>query len=126
MKNESALNAPISLTEKKHTIRAGRASAQLDWTTRQALFAQAVQALFIGQEDLAKLLIRDVINGHLGFEALSTSTGIPSKSIHRMLSKNGNPTSSNLFQILRALRQADGFEIQIQIIKPVSKNESNK
>lgn len=126
MKNESVANAPISLTEKKRTIRAGRTSAQLDWTTRQALYAQAVQALFMGQEDLAKLLIRDVINGHLGFEALSVSTGIPSKSIHRMLSKNGNPTSKNLFQILRALRQADGFEIQMQIIKSVSKNESTK
>jgi len=113
-----------TLSETKRTIRAGRASAKLDWTTRQDLFVQALQALFMGQEDFAKLLMRDVINGHLGFESLAIQTGIPSKSLHRMLSKNGNPTSKNLFQILRALRIADGFQIQIQIIKPGSKPEA--
>ena len=118
------MNTPLTLSQTKRTIRAARASAQLEWTTRQALFAQALEALFMGQEDLAKLLIRDVINGYLGFESLAIKTGIPSKSLHRMLSKNGNPTSKNLFQILRALRKADGFQIQIQVVKPASKAET--
>jgi DNA-binding phage protein len=114
------MNTPTSFSKTKRTIRAARASAQIEWSTRQAMFAQAVQALFIGREDLAKVLIRDVINGNLGFESLAVSTGIPSKSLHRMLSKNGNPTSKNLFQILRSLSRADGFEIQIQVVKPLS------
>ena len=113
------MNTPLTLSQTKRTIRAARASAKLDWTTRQGMYVQALQAFFLGQEDLAMLLIRDVINGNLGFESLAIKTGIPSKSLHRMLSKNGNPTSKNLFLILRALRQADGFQIDIQIKKPV-------
>jgi DNA-binding phage protein len=104
-----------TISEMKKTFREARASAKVDWTTRHSLFVQALQALFIGDEELMKLTLRDVINGHLGFEALAMRTGIPSKSIHRMLSKNGNPTSKNLFQIIRQLIKAEGFQIDINV-----------
>ena len=104
-----------TISQIKSIVRAGRASAHLDWSTRQALFAEALRACFIGDEELAKLLLRDVINGNLGFESLSRVTQIPSKSIHRMLSKVGNPTSKNLFHIVRAIALAEGFEIFVSV-----------
>ena len=53
------------------------------------------------REDKAKQMMRDLINEDMGFESMAQVTGLPSKSIHRMLSLNGNPTTRNLFLILR-------------------------
>ena len=55
------------------------------------------------REDKAKQMMRDLINEDMGFESMAQVTGLPSKSIHRMLSPNGNPTTRNLFLILRNL-----------------------
>lgn len=56
-----------------------------------------------GKEDKAKQMMRKLINEDKGFESVAQATGLPSKSIHRMLSENGNPTTRNLFLILRNL-----------------------
>ena len=115
------MNRKQTVSQIKKTIRAGRASARVDWTTRHALFVMALQALFVGDEELMKLTLRDVINGHLGFEPLAMTTGIPSKSIHRMLSKKGNPTSKNLFHIIRTVAKAEGFQIDVSVKARIQK-----
>jgi len=56
-----------------------------------------------GREDKAKQMMRNLISEDIGFEGMALATGLPSKSIHRMLSPNGNPTTRNLFLILRNL-----------------------
>lgn len=56
-----------------------------------------------GKEDRAKKMMRTLINEDKGFEGMSEVTALPSKSIHRMLSANGNPTTRNLFLLLRNL-----------------------
>lgn len=112
-----------TISQIKSIVRAGRASAHLDWSTRQALFAEALRACFMGYEELAKLILRDVINGNLGFESLARVTQIPSKSIHRMLSKVGNPTSKNLFHIVRAIAITEGFEIIVGVEKRIDKEK---
>jgi DNA-binding phage protein len=62
-----------------------------------------INQFFAGKENKAKQIMRDLINGDRGFEDIARATGIPSKSIHRMLSDRGNPTTRNLFLILRNL-----------------------
>lgn len=49
-------------------------------------------------------MLRDLVNATLGFENLARATAIPSKSLHRMLSLRGNPSSESLFAIVRALQ----------------------
>ena len=71
---------------------------------RQALYLEALRAFFRADFDLAHHLLRTLIHGTIGFEQLSKEIDIPSKSLLRMFSKRGNPTSKNLFQILRAIR----------------------
>ena len=44
----------------------------------------------------AKLILRDLVNATVGFEALADEIHKPAKSLHRMLSKSGNPTMSNI------------------------------
>ncbi|HKN30702.1 MAG TPA: transcriptional regulator [Roseiarcus sp.] len=58
----------------------------------KALLDEAATLFLNGETDTARLVLRDLVNATVGFEALAAETGKPAKSLHRMLSKNGNPT----------------------------------
>jgi len=49
----------------------------------------------------------------MGFDGLSKRTGIPPKSLMRMLGPAGNPQASNLLAIIGALRRDAGIELHI-------------
>jgi len=104
-----------SLSEIKVHIREARSLASKEWPMRQARFYEALRAFFIGRDDEGKLHLRDVINASMGFEQLAIATGLPSKSIHRMLSKNGNPTSRNLFLLIRTIALKEGFDVRVSV-----------
>ena len=53
-----------------------------------------------GEHDVAKILLRDLVHATIGFEGLAERLDKSSKSLHRMLSVRGNPTTSNLSAIL--------------------------
>jgi len=65
--------------------------------------ADIIDYFLDGDEDKAKQIMRELIHEDMGFEGMAKATGMPSKSIHRMLSSRGNPTTRNLFLILRNL-----------------------
>ena len=44
------------------------------------------------------------MNATIGFEKLAVMTDKPSKSLHRMLSRKGNPSMDNLAAIFDAVR----------------------
>ena len=79
-----------------------------------ALFNEAIALLLNGEAELARLILRDLVNATIGFETLATLTDRPSKSLHRMLSPNGNPTMDNLTLILRTLQEKLNIQITIQ------------
>ncbi|AIE76130.1 hypothetical protein D082_40840 (plasmid) [Synechocystis sp. PCC 6714] len=79
-----------------------------------ALFNEAIAGLFNGEPELTRLILRDLVNATIGFEALATLTDRPSKSLHRMLSPSGNPTMDNLTLILRTLQEKLNIQISIQ------------
>lgn len=97
------------------TIREARELMERDPVMRMAMYREVLLALFQCDDQLVKHLLRDLINYGVGFEDLSTKINIPSKSIHRMLSPRGNPTSRHLFTILRALRVHEGFSLEINL-----------
>ncbi len=70
-----------------------------------------------GEPDTARLILRDLVNATVGFEKLAAATGKPAKSLHRMLSKDGNPTMDNLAAILSVVRRKLGVEIQARAVK---------
>src|SRR5438270_2261709 len=55
----------------------------------KALLDEAATLFLNGEPDMARLILRDVVNATVGFEALAAETGKPSKSLHRMLSRKG-------------------------------------
>lgn len=82
-------------------IRRDRAFAQTLLDEAQTVFVQ-------GEPALARLTLRDLVQGTIGFEGLATATRMPSKSLHRMLSARGNPRMDNLSLIFDVLRKEIG------------------
>ncbi len=61
--------------------------------------------------------MRYLVNATVGFEALAAETAKPAKSLHRMLSKDGNPTMDNLAAIPGVVRKKLGVDIQAHTIE---------
>jgi len=71
-------------------------------------------AYLTGDESLGKAVLKDFINATIGFERLATLVQIPSKSLHRMFSAKGNPSTTNFFLVLRALQQEFGLQLRVK------------
>jgi DNA-binding phage protein len=82
----------------------------------RALLGEAIAVFLNGEPDVARLVLRNLVNATIGFEGLAAATGRPSKSLHRMLSAKGNPTMDNLTLIFGVFRQELGVEIQVQTV----------
>jgi DNA-binding phage protein len=83
----------------------------------KALLDEAATLFLNGETDTARLVLRDLINATVGFEVLAIETAKPAKSLHRMLSKTGNPTMDNLAAILAVIRKNLGVEIKVHAVK---------
>lgn len=79
------------------------------------MLEDAVAALLSGDVDEGRLLLRQYINGTLGFQELESRTGKNCKALMRMLSASGNPTASNLFDILRVCMETNGVILEISV-----------
>jgi hypothetical protein len=82
---------------------------------RKAVLQEAVDGLLAGDVDTGKALLRDYVNGTMGFERLGELTHIPAKSLMRMLGPKGNPQARNLFDVIRHLQQAEGVRFQVSL-----------
>jgi DNA-binding phage protein len=83
----------------------------------RALLDEAATLFLNGGADAARLVLPDLINATVGFEALAAETAKPANSLHRMLSKGGNPTMDNLAAVVGAVRKALGVEIQAHAVE---------
>lgn len=92
------------------------ARVQTDPAFAQALLDEAVTLFFNGEPDTAKLILRDLVNATVGFESLAKDIHKPAKSLHRMLSKSGNPTMSNISAIFVAIKHALKVEIHTSVV----------
>ena len=88
--------------------------AQRDARFRKALLTEAMNAYLHGDEATGKAVLRDVINATAGFEHLAAELGKSSKSLHRMLGPEGNPSTANFFAILQALQKALGVKLTVR------------
>lgn len=69
----------------------------------QALYAEAVSALLEGETDEGLSMLRDLVHAGITFKQLSKQTGLGEKTLHRMLSPRGNPTTRNLFSVTKVI-----------------------
>jgi DNA-binding phage protein len=90
---------------------------QRDPAFAKALLDEAATLFLNGEADAARLVLRDLVNATVGFERLAIETGKPVKSLHRMLSKDGNPTMDNLSAIVGVVRKRLGVAIQARAVR---------
>ena len=75
--------------------------------------AEAASLFLNGEPATARVILRDLVNATVGFEGLAKATERPSKSLHRMLSANGNPSMDNLAAIFDVLRR--NLQVNIEV-----------
>ena len=83
----------------------------------KALLDEAATLFLSGEPETARLILRDLVNATLGFEQLAEMTAKPSKSLHRMLSQNGNPSMDNLAAIFTAVRSRLKVGIEVHTVE---------
>ena len=95
----------------KRTIadRAGR-----DQAFAKAMLDEAATLFLNDEPEVARTILRDLVNATVGFEKLAERTGTPSKSLHRMLSASGNPTMDNLAGIFGAIRNSLKVDLRVR------------
>jgi DNA-binding phage protein len=89
---------------------------QRDSAFAKALLDEAATLFLNGEPETARMILRDLVNATVGFEALATITGKPSKSLHRMLSQKGNPSMDNLSAIFDAVRTRLKVGIKVRAV----------
>ena len=78
-----------------------------------SLLDESITLFLNGEPEVARLVLRDLVNATLGFEALAAEIEKSSKSLHRMLSARGNPTMDNLTKIISILRERLKLDIKV-------------
>ena len=86
----------------KHTVVE---RVERDPAYAHALLDEAATLFLNGEPEMARVILRDLINATMGFEQLAGLTAKPAKSLHRMLSPAGNPSMDNLAAIFHAVRE---------------------
>lgn len=92
---------------------------QSDEDFATALLDEAISLFLNGEPDMARLVLRDLVNATVGFEELAIEVDKPSKSLHRMLSAKGNPTMDNLTKIFSVLKRRLRVDFEVHAIKHV-------
>jgi DNA-binding phage protein len=92
------------------------ARVQKDPAFAQALLDEAITLFVNGEPESAKLILRDLVNATVGFEALAEEIHKPAKSLHRMLSASGNPTMTNISSIFAAIKKNLRVQVRTKVV----------
>jgi DNA-binding phage protein len=121
---EAQIRAPIVETQEVNRMGLTRdfketivERVKRDPDFAKALLDEAATLFLNGEPQVARLILRDLVNATIGFEGSALKIARPAKSLHRMLSKKGNPSMDNLAAILGALREELGVELEAHTVK---------
>ena len=84
-----------------------------DRAFRIAYLDEAVGCLHAADLATGKAMLRNLINGTLGFASLGKAVHTSPKSLMRMLSADGNPQADRLFAILNHLQRQERVEVRV-------------
>ena len=86
------------------------------------MLEDALNSLLSGELDEGRLLLRQFVNATMGFKELAERTCKVDKNLMRTLSASGNPTASNLFEIVQACIQAEGVTVAAHVQRQADGN----
>lgn len=81
---------------------------------RREFLREAVANMISGDLETAKSVLREYVNGTLGFIELGRALSKSPKSLMRMLSPAGNPQARNLFEMVAHLQKIDGTVLEVR------------
>jgi len=81
------------------------------------MLEDAVNSLLAGERDEGRLLLRQYVKATIGFQELAERTGKIDKALMRTLSAQGNPTATNLFEIIQACVKAEGVSLSAHVVR---------
>jgi hypothetical protein len=84
---------------------------------RRDLLAETFNCMVEGDLETGKIVLREYINGTLGFVALGEALGKSPKSLMRMLGPQGNPNARNLFDMIAHLQKAEGGRLRAKFVR---------
>jgi DNA-binding phage protein len=82
---------------------------------RRAFLGGAINDMLAGDLDSAKMVLREYINGTIGFIKIADELGRSPKSLMRMLSSSGNPQARNLLELVAYLQKFDGAAAEVRL-----------
>lgn len=103
-----------------------QADMKRDPAFRRGILSDALESLLSGEVALGKELLRDYINAMVGFPKLAARTNIHVKTLHQMFGPNGNPTASNLFEIVAYLQRAEGVRFEVRPRRPALRSKRKR
>ncbi len=81
---------------------------------RREFLREAVGNMVTGDLETAKSVLREYINGTVGFIALGQALAKSPKSLMRMLSPERNPQARNLFEMVAYLQKIEGTVFEVR------------
>jgi len=87
----------------------------VDHGFRREFLREAVGCMVAGDLETAKSVLREYINGTVGFIALGRALSKSPKSLMRMLSPEGNPQAKNLFEMVAYLQKIEGTVLEVRV-----------
>jgi hypothetical protein len=81
---------------------------------RRALLSEAVACMVSGDVETGKVVLREYVNGTVGFLELGAALGRSPKSLVRMLGPAGNPQARNLFEMIAYLQKVEGTVLEVR------------
>jgi hypothetical protein len=94
-----------------------RKRVQRDSAFRDGLLQDAIECMLNGEIDVGKTILRDFIKATVGFENLGQQLDKKPESLVRMFGPSGNPTIINFFQVISFLRQQEGLQFGLKLIR---------
>lgn len=88
-----------------------------DHEFRREFLREAVANLVAGDLETAKAILREYVNGALGFIALGEALKKSPKSLMRMLSPEGNPQAKNLIEMIAYFQKVEGTVLKVHASK---------
>lgn len=88
-----------------------------DAAFRRGLLSDAIEGLLAGEVALGKELLRDYINGTVGFPKLAEDIQVHVKTLHQMFGPRGNPTAKNLFEVVAYLQKQEGIQFKLRVAR---------
>ncbi len=82
---------------------------------RLAFLGEAIHDMLTGDLDSAKMVLREYINGTVGFIKAGKALRRSPKSLMRMLSPNGNPQARNLLELVAYLQKVEGTIAEVRL-----------